>query len=390
MEDSANTSILPDHNILQEQEEKKEKYVVVGGKNSFNPRQLGSNNVVSGLDFILSHFREPVWPRTISTKTTEGRQVLVYNKEEALARFKQCNLLDCRINAYPFHTEYQGINRQAPDFIFIDLDRSIFKTERAHKLALFRTLKNIKEKLGAIPTVLWSGNGYHIYQPIEAFVLEQEEIFSQFDQPSRKFLKFAAQYLSDYRSDPNNNPSFKSCLIRIPGSYNYKCVQRSNDGIADSNTEIKTMQKWDGVRRGISGTLLYQFYINIAAKEIKCNLVVQPTIKKYANNNGFKTSTTIPWIEKLLQTSIDDYRKNAISLILAPYLINIKRVPYDSALNVIKVWLDKCSLSRTLDCNFNYRLKYALDNAIRNGYLPISLEKLKEKNKLLYNLLSST
>jgi hypothetical protein len=33
---------------------------------------------------------------------------------------------------------------------------------------------------------------------------------------------------------------------------------------------------------------------------------------------------TIPWIEKLLQTPIDDYRKNAVSLILAPYLINIK------------------------------------------------------------------
>src|ERR687886_2238921 len=41
-----------------------------------------------------------IWPRTISTKATEGKQILVYNKEEALARFKQSNYLDCRINAY--------------------------------------------------------------------------------------------------------------------------------------------------------------------------------------------------------------------------------------------------------------------------------------------------
>jgi hypothetical protein len=34
---------------------------------------------------------------------------------------------------------------------------------------------------------------------------------------------------------------------------------------------------------------------------------------------------TISWIEKLLETPIDDYRKNAVNLILAPYLINVKK-----------------------------------------------------------------
>jgi hypothetical protein len=56
----------------------------------------------------------------------------------------------------------QRINRQAPDFIFIDLDRSSFKTERAHKLALNVTLKNISEKVDGKPTVMWSGDGYHL------------------------------------------------------------------------------------------------------------------------------------------------------------------------------------------------------------------------------------
>jgi hypothetical protein len=70
---------------------------------------------------MLSHFDEPIWPRTISTHTTEGRQILVYSKEEAVARYKQASLLDCRINAYPDYTEYRGINRQAPNFVFLDL-----------------------------------------------------------------------------------------------------------------------------------------------------------------------------------------------------------------------------------------------------------------------------
>jgi len=60
------------------------------------------------------------------------------SKRQYPRRFKQSNFLDCRISPYPSHTEYKGINRQDPDLIFIDLDRSTFKTERTHKLALLQ------------------------------------------------------------------------------------------------------------------------------------------------------------------------------------------------------------------------------------------------------------
>jgi hypothetical protein len=70
--------------------------------------------VIEGLDFILSHCKDPIWPRTISTHATEGKQVLVFNKEEALARYEQANFVDCRISAFPDYTEWHGINRQAP------------------------------------------------------------------------------------------------------------------------------------------------------------------------------------------------------------------------------------------------------------------------------------
>ena len=40
---------------------------------------------------------------------------------------------------------------------------------------------------------------------------------------------------------------------------------------------------------------------------------------------------TIPWIEKLLEIPIEDYRKNAVNLILAPHLINIKKLAYEDA-----------------------------------------------------------
>ena len=57
--------------------------------------------VIEGLDFILSHLKNPNrWPRTISTKSTEGKQITVYSKQEALSYYKDSNYLDCRISAY--------------------------------------------------------------------------------------------------------------------------------------------------------------------------------------------------------------------------------------------------------------------------------------------------
>jgi hypothetical protein len=253
-------------------------------------------------------------------------------------------------------------------------------------MALTATLKTIKEKLlGANPTVLWTGNGYHIYQPIEAFVLEEEGAFSNFDQSSKVFLKFAEQYLSNNKSDPSHNPSFKSCMIRIPGSFNSKCILEGKD------PEVRIIQRWNGYRPKINLLLgsFYAYLVDQRIKELqrqKNELKVKYQIKKKKNNNT--SITAIPWIELLLETPIEDYRKNAISLILAPYLINIKKLSYDDAFNIIKDWLNKCDSIKRLDSNFNYRIKYALENSIKKSYLPMKFETLKEKNIALYDSLN--
>jgi hypothetical protein len=104
---------------------------------------LDTIKIEQGLDFILGQFEEPIWPRTIFTKTI-GKQYTVYSKEEAVARFKQSNLMDCRINAYPDYTAYHGINRQPSNFIFIDIDRSLFTTEQEFWAAVEQTSKNIE------------------------------------------------------------------------------------------------------------------------------------------------------------------------------------------------------------------------------------------------------
>src|SRR6266540_6956493 len=131
-------------------------------------------------DFILNHFPEPIFPRTISTFKSQGKQFEVFSKEEMIKAYQESNFVDCRVNAYPSYTEYKGIQRYPPNFIFADLDLSTFSELQALERALQTTLKIIRVKINGHPTVLWTGNGYHIYQPIEAVILEEFIQFEEF------------------------------------------------------------------------------------------------------------------------------------------------------------------------------------------------------------------
>ena len=136
------------------------------------------------MDFILGHFQNPLFPRRIMTKRL-GYQKEVLDKQSVLKYYKLSNWEDCRINAYLSFTNYHGINRTHPSFIIIDFDLKDFGYSK-DKLdgALNNALKRIKDILGGYPTVLWTGNGYHIYQPLEGFVLEEIDIFAEFVAPN--------------------------------------------------------------------------------------------------------------------------------------------------------------------------------------------------------------
>src|SRR6266568_7450273 len=105
----------------------------LGGKHG----NMGDNNfchnihhkVENGLDFILNHFEEPIFPRKIMTKDL-GYQVEVFNKQEVLEHFKSSRYEDCRINAYPPFTEYHGINRTPISLLMVDLDSKHFGEQR--------------------------------------------------------------------------------------------------------------------------------------------------------------------------------------------------------------------------------------------------------------------
>lgn len=350
--------------------------------------------VNEGLTYILSHFehQRQLWPRTISTKTTEGRQVIVYSKHEAIARFKQADLVDCRISAYPYWRpsivyDFAGTkNAIEPNFTMIDLDLCYFCLNDKVLLAgLRQTLGKIKEiLLLRSPSVIWSGNGYHIYIPIDTPVLENIKEFSGLEQVSTKFIRFAEWYLSDGKSDPahNNSVSLNNCMLRVPGSINSK-----------NNAQVKIVKRFDDravPKRPNINLLIGSFYVYIADQQIKETRYksrIEQSSSFYNNNNNNSNDNSVRWIEKLLQTALPDHRRNCIWKILALYLINVKALSYVESFAILSGWLDKCSTVRRLHFNPNSKIKQDLDGAIKTRYFPISLTKLFSTDKELYNLL---
>ena len=339
-----------------------------------------------------------------------GYQVEIFNKQEALEYFKSSNYEDCRINAYPSFTNYHGINMTPISFLMVDLDLKDFGSSRSKKekeiwleKALNKTVANIRkekeESIGGIPTVLWTGNGYHIYQPVSGFLLEEYETFYEFTKYFDKdltslFIQFAEEYFTDYTADRLHHPTVKSCLLRIPGTINSKYIMSKEQ----KDAEVKIIQRWDGKRPSIQ-PLLRHFRRWLIQKRIddteelkkqeikhaKFNVIVSPNQERNQQNQINK----IKWIENgILENTLPDHRKYTIWRILSPYLLNVKKLPKEQSYSIMKDWLDKCNRLEKLNFNAKAKIKEGLKGASK-GYYPISLEKLKEENKALYDIVTS-
>ena len=62
------------------------------------------NKVKQNIRFILSHFKEPIFPRTITSRSTtrDGPQFkVVYDEKEMFRTYEQSKFIDCRVSIYP-------------------------------------------------------------------------------------------------------------------------------------------------------------------------------------------------------------------------------------------------------------------------------------------------
>ena len=225
------------------------------------------NKVKQNIRFILSHFKEPIFPRTITSRSTtcDGTQFkVVYNEKEMFRTYEQSKFIDCRVSVYrsSYATEEchedENLNLQVADMITVNLYKPIFMRESAQIKALYAILQEIKRILTGKPTILRSMGAFHIYQPIEPQPLEQikefiDHIIRQYPE-LRLMLRYPEQkfsggiFDSSHQQDQLHNPS----MLLVPGTFDSNNIEKRKE---EENQEIILIQKWDGYRPRIVWTI---------------------------------------------------------------------------------------------------------------------------------------
>jgi hypothetical protein len=119
--------------------------------------------------------------------------------------------------------------------------------------------------------------------------------------------------------------------------------------------EINTSMIKSNMNQGISNSW-FSTYDNNSTLGVRTHAV-----------NG-KGTGTIDWIEKLLDTPLDDFRKYIIKFILVPYLMNILGLSRSEAFDNISTWLNNCDSVCKLRFNIDRKINEALDMV--RDYLP--------------------
>ena len=311
-------------------------------------------NIQYGLDYLLNHF-ESGFPRTISTLQTENKQVQVYSKEEALEFFIKSNLIDCRISAFGLIE----IENNKPNLIFVDLD---------DRTALNETLALFHKEIDGIPLVLDTGNGYAVIQPIDIIsftntILNKKQIF---DIP-KKFLQFAERYLSNSKCDTGNHPSLKSCMIRIPYSYNKKSLLK---GRSKEESQVKINSEWNGIRPNIQNLPFLKHLQKLEQQQ------------RQRQNKNYSNKGEIVYIEKILQNKIIDGKKRIFALVLCPYLVNVKKLTLEESEKILTEYFDN-TISKSM-------IIYKLNEVYKKGIFPYSLKNMQDTDRELFDIISNS
>lgn len=346
-------------------------------------RQILTENI----NITLSYFsgQEFLFPRSIMTSKTNS-QVFVDSEDQIIRYFEEANFADCRLNGYPYHHKDERPHLY-PSFIFVDLDLSLCSTckypIRKLDYILKQTLLKIQEEIHGYPTVLWTGNGYHIYQPIKIVTEKGEKLpldsFKEFEEfvpilrndLCTEFIRFANKYFTNGKGDPKHNPSIYSCLIRIPGTINSKNAET-----------VKIVQKWNDVE-ALANPLILPFVEDLKQRKSE----IEESSKRRDKFISKNSNNRIAWIDKLLQNPLSDHRYFCLWRILIPYLVTIKGLPEHEVIAILNEWLDKCNDLNKIKWKYPQKIKDQLRHD--KGYAPISLANLKKENIQLYMLLQN-
>jgi hypothetical protein len=202
--------------------------------------------------------------------------------------------------------------------------------------------------------------------------------------PSREFLRWSEQYLTDGKADKihSKSISFENMMLRDPYTF-----------YSEGDQPVMILEDWDGIRPDIR-PLLIPFITYLFEKRVKRDKEARKRLKEFRasqQNHTFdnRPNTTV-WIEDLIENHpIEDGRRFALWRILTPYLLNVKKLQYEQAFQIMTDYFGRCAKLRPLNFNADRQVHDNLKRAINSAvaYLPISFVKLQEERPDLWRLL---
>lgn len=101
---------------------------------------------------------------------------------------------------------------------------------------------------------------------------------------------------------------------------------------------------------------------------------IEPYIPKQnlENRKGFQ------YVERLLQTKINDGRHRTIWMVLGPYLCNVKKMPVEEAISIIQSWVGESGYSQVIRSQTRRAAKIEL--------MPPSVAKLRSEHPDLFEI----
>jgi hypothetical protein len=100
--------------------------------------------------------------------------------------------------------------------------------------------------------------------------------------------------------------------------------------------------------------------------------------------------TAYAWVEGLLRKAIADGRHRVLWHVLAPYLINVRRLGEHEAEDVLREYFDRCGAVKSLEpsrSQFFRDIHNYVRVAMRDGYPPWRLETIERKDPQLFAII---
>jgi len=244
--------------------------------------------------------------------------------------------------------------------------------------------KNVKEKYGADAVLVKSGfKGAHVYIPLKTPV--QWEDYQVLWRSLLKLLPPEKQQLCDYNMLQWNR------LARVPMTVNYKNGERRWAWIIQPSVKGWLDFKWEGLEP-LNPAGLPVAKIKVAIPTLQRHFVEPVDDATPVSVEGQVPSTArrprrYEWVEKIIEKGLPDGRKRFILYVLSAYLVNVKRLSEEEAIQVVQEFLDN-SCRNHGNCGKIYEsfIRGDLQRVRSKGLKPVSLEKLREKDPDLHAL----